>query len=602
MRFSVFISFVLFYVNILLTLKILVVTVPLDQVIQVKEIKKHDEKLNTDPLIQDERKNSIHFIQNKNNLSQIKKIKHEPIDFEFFRGGYDPDDYDDRDMKRRNVSLVKYEIQKNFLQVKDRDDIFEDYYTLPLYENNFRWSLTFLMGSNKIPMKLIISTNTPHTILFCKHGNSETSVYGDRKYDISSSNNLFLHSCDSSKCSAIQRSKRCISLSKHLFYLKKFKIRSNPCSYRFCNSVTSLNFIQLRGPFDDKQIDICGFSMSLGNDIVKGFFFQDDFYIKENIRNFYHYFGCITTEENLLLDSEVSGIIGFREYDEETKKKFPTLHEALMLQAKSHKDIFGLCLKERGGFISFGGVRADSIKQKNLLDRINRSFSLDMYDILWLNLVDPEKRFYELKVESIHLKIRDKPSILDIDFKRRMILDSYQYFILLPPDIGLQIKNKITEQCQLLSANECRRLDLDGTFKIGSGDVTEYPKIELKFEEGIVVIEPADYIIRTEYGYYRVMIGPSSVPQLGIPFFLNKYVIFDSRLGRIGVSKSDCSFVSRNDDYTGVADIYAGVEPETNDNSGMIHGLSGRNPAFLIGSTIFLSLCGIVFILTFCFI
>ncbi|GAW83719.1 aspartyl protease [Plasmodium gonderi] len=457
---------------------------------------------------------------------------------------------------------------KSLIQAKDQEKEEEkDFLTLTLNEQNFRWSIPLKMGSKKTPVNLAIVTSTVISALYCSYNSTSGDEMGNVKYDVNASEDVKYVNCNSEKCTDIGQNNTCDTLENYFKLIHDFSLRKKNCTKRFCNYVNDMNFLNLKNKIDDRNMSVCSFKSTLGSDKVQGFYFEDSFDIFNN-RCDYSYFGCITQADALKFNDVISGFIGLA-YDNKNPtsghvSKFPSILNTFIQKSSSKKNIFGLCFVEKGGFASFGGFNHKALTK---ISRLSKSkirtkdmegeeegyagmsdFDISNY-ITWIYYSELHKDTYKLHLKEVNM-ISGSETV-ENTLNEVAIVDSYNYFLSFPAATTAKLKAAIHKSCTG-EGNICSEINDKGIFTLRKQNIENFPKIEIFFEDEEVILEPNDYIIHEGEGVYRVLINSSNVLSLGIPFFLNKYLIFDNENGKLGVSRSDCHSEVLDDDTSGV--------------------------------------------------
>ncbi|SBS99165.1 aspartyl protease, putative [Plasmodium malariae] len=482
--------------------------------------------------------------------------------------------------KRENK---KGEVAKSFLHLNNKEE--KTFYSLKLNENNLRWSIPFLIGFKQTKVDLGIVTSSLITALYCSYNVREDDELKNLKYDIEKSKDLKYIECKSKYCLAINTESTCTPLKNFFQNLHDYNIKKRSCKKRFCDYVNNTNFLNMNNRLNDRDVSVCSFNTTIGSDQVKGFYFKDSFYLGDIVKGNYEYFGCISEGNDLKFNEVISGFIGLaddkREIVDPKKNKFPSILDMYILKSTSKKNIFALCFIEKGGIATFGGYEKSLLKKQlevSLLQVQSKEFIADEalqmdvdaaaenYQIVWIKYSDAKKSSYNLFLKEIRAKSWSKNDTYEIGADA--LVDSYNYFLSLPVDITTKLKTFIFNNCPKTDS-DCTKLIENGVMEIKSKDISKFPTIELIFNEGKVVVHPKDYIIDEGEGKYRVLINSSGVVKLGIPFFLNKYLIFDNENGKLGytflqactcVGPSECSLNIDEKDISGMDISLPGIE------------------------------------------
>ncbi|SBT82675.1 aspartyl protease, putative [Plasmodium ovale] len=482
---------------------------------------------------------------------------------------------------------------KSFLHLT-MDDEEENFYVLKLNEHNFRWSLPLSMGSEKEKIQLGIVTSTPITALYCSHNEEEREALEMEdmkklKYDIQKSDDTRYIECKSTNCNDVSKNPTCAPLKDFFQKLEDYNIRKKNCKKKFCDYVSSMTFLNMN-KLSDRNLSVCSFNTTIGNDQVKGFYFRDSFFLFDVINSYYTYFGCISESGDLKLNEVLSGVLGLARSINNTvghSNKRTSIVDTFIFKSISKKKIFGLCFIQGGGFVSFGGYDESVLKKKALpseiqinMTQLNAHALAEMkngqsdneYDIVWLSYSPTTKDIYSLFLKEVKA-ISGSKSITNA-VNAEAIVDSYNYFLSLPLDVTAKIKQFIHDDCAD-NTNDCSKLIETGIMKLKNVDINKFPKIELVFKDGSVVIDPSDYIINEEDDVYRVLVNSAGVLKLGIPFLLNKYIIFDNEQNKLGVSRSACNPNEREEETSGMDltlnyDDYAWLEDEQKHKTAII--------------------------------
>ncbi|SCQ17155.1 aspartyl protease, putative [Plasmodium ovale] len=483
---------------------------------------------------------------------------------------------------------------KSFLHLTMKNEE-ENFYVLKVNEHNFRWSMPLSMGSEKEKIQLGIVTSTPITAMYCSHNEEEREALdemedlGKLKYDIQKSDETRYIECKSTYCNQVSKNPTCAPLKNYFQTLKDYNIRKKNCKKKFCDYVSSMTFLNMN-KLSDRNLSVCSFNTTIDNDQVKGFYFRDSFFLFESISYYYTYFGCISESDDLKLNEVLSGVLGLARSSNNTVEHSNTrtsILDTFIFKSISKKEIFGLCFIEGGGFVSFGGYDESVLKKKTLPSEIQINMTQlnahglsemkngqrdTVYDIVWLSYSPTTKDMYSLFLKEVKA-ISGSKSITNA-VNAEAIVDSYNYFLSFPLDVTAKIKQFIHDDCAD-NTNDCSKLIESGIMKLKNVDINKFPKIELVFNDGNVVIDPSDYIINEEDDVYRVLVNSAGVLKLGIPFLLNKYIIFDNELNKLGVSRSACNPSEREDEILGVdlianSDDYAWSEDEQKNKTAII--------------------------------
>ncbi|VUZ99049.1 microgamete surface protein MiGS, putative [Plasmodium vivax] len=435
----------------------------------------------------------------------------------------------------------------------------QDYFTLKLSEHNFRWSVRLLMGSKKTPLQLGVVTSTPITALYCSYNASarESDQMKDLKYGVNESEDVKYVGCKSRQCTAAQRGNSCAPINHFLKMIHEFGLRKKNCTSRFCSYINDMNFLNVDTQLDKRNMSVCSFSSTVGSEHIEGFYFKDSFYLHETVRCSYNYFGCLTQSDDLTFNNAISGFIGLaynRADDMAHSKESPSMMHTLVQKSISKRNVFTLCFVEGGGFASFGGVNNEALRKTPAVSKLQMSSQhleadapLELvadqqaapHQIVWLAYSDTSKDTYSLLLKEVNLVSGSKR--VESAIGAVALVDSYSYFLSFPAEITAKLKTAVHSSCAG-GANTCSEIINKGVFTLKNQGVTDFPALELVFDDGKVLIEPQDYLIHEGDGVYRVLLNSEGTLKLGVPFFLNKYLIFDNERGKLGVGPSDCTY------------------------------------------------------------
>ncbi|ANQ11075.1 Uncharacterized protein PCOAH_00053360, partial [Plasmodium coatneyi] len=456
----------------------------------------------------------------------------------------------------------------------------QDYFILKLNENNFRWSVPLLMGSKKKPLELGVVTSTPITALYCSYNANRGDEMKELKYEVNASENVKYISCKSKHCTAIGQGNTCAPIEHFFKKIHDFGLRKKDCTSRFCRYINDINFLNVNTMLDKRNMSVCSFRSNLGSENIEGFYFRDSFYLYDTVRFDYNHFGCITESGNLTFNNVISGFIGLaynRPHATAHLKEASSMLHTLVQKSLSKKNVFGLCFVEEGGFASFGGVNNEALRKVPAVSKLQLGAddSLELvedpqppsHEIVWLAYSDTPKDTYSLLLKEVNMVSGSER--VDSAIARVAVVDSYSYFLSFPAEIAAKLKAAVHKSCAG-GDNTCSEITNKGVFKLKKQSLEDFPTVELVFNDGKVLIEPKDYLIHEGDGVYRVLINSEGTLKLGIPFFLNKYLIFDNENGKLGVGRSDCTF-NMNGTSTGVdlnaAEADSNEDPEDEDST-----------------------------------
>ncbi|EUD66057.1 hypothetical protein C922_03527 [Plasmodium inui San Antonio 1] len=446
----------------------------------------------------------------------------------------------------RGNSLVEAKMEKE-----------QDYFTLKLNEHNFRWSVPLLMGSKKKPLQLGVVTSTPITALYCSYNPSPSDEMKDLKYEVNESEDVKYIGCRSRQCAAVSQGSSCHPIDHFLKMIHDFGLRKKSCPNRFCSYINDMNFLNVDSKLDKRNMSVCSFSSSLDSEHIEGFYIRDSFYLYDTVRCYYNYFGCVTQSDELKFNNAISGFIGLgynRADGAPHSEQSPSMLHTLVQKSLSKKNIFGLCFVEGGGFASFGGVDNEALRKVPAVSKLQLSSQhleadapLELleqkqatsHQIVWLPYSATSKDTYNLLMKEVNMV--SGSNRLQSEKGQLAVVDSYSYFLSFPAEITAKLKTAVYNSCTG-EGNSCSEIISKGVFTLKNQGVAHFPTVELVFYDGKVLIEPKDYLIHEGDGVYRVLINSAGTFKLGIPFFLNKYLIFDNENGKLGVGPSDCSF------------------------------------------------------------
>ncbi|SPJ11540.1 aspartyl protease, putative [Plasmodium sp. DRC-Itaito] len=510
-------------------------------------------------------------------IDEKKRGKNENRDTQPLEHNYNPINMkDNKNHVIDFLSSVKKKESKNF-------------YSIKLKEENFRWSIMLSIGSKKKDLDLGILTNSNITGLYCSYNYKDNDKLKNLKYDITVSEDLKYVQCKSTLCDNVEHSSFCLPLENYFKLVNDYKIRKRSCENKFCDYVNNMNFLNIIDKLNDRNMSICSFNTTINNEQIKGFYFKDSFFLYKKIKTSFLYFACISESDPLHFNNKLSGFIGLanyindkEKYHNQNKNIYSTILYSFIYKSISKKNIFSLCFKQEGGFITFGGYDQNVLKKKettlskiqlySIDNNTNKKYvqqlnSFDTYDLLWIHYYAKNKSYYSLFLKNITATVDQNKlnSVINAEAK----VDSYNYFLSFPADITIKLKNFVHEKCPDMDQfNDCSNLIEKGLIKLKNKNIKDFPKIELLFEEGTVIVYPEDYIIHESDGVYRVLINSSGELKLGIPFFLNKYLIFDNENERLGVSKSECALEQNDNELFGV-DLSSNDDPyeEKDDDS-----------------------------------
>ncbi|SOV16990.1 aspartyl protease, putative [Plasmodium sp. gorilla clade G2] len=486
------------------------------------------------------------------------------------------------------------------------------FYSIKLNEKNFRWSMILSIGSKKKDLELGILTNSNITGLYCSYNYKDNDELKNFKYDITVSEDLKYIECKSTMCDNVEHSSPCLPLENYLKLINDYKIRKRSCQNKFCDYVNNMNFLNMIDKLNDRNLSICSFNTTINNEQIKGFYFKDSFFLYKKIKTSFLYFACISESDPLHFNDIFSGFIGLanyindkEKYHNQNKNIYSTILYSFIYKSISKKNIFSLCFKQGGGFITFGGydqnvlskketalskIQLYSIDKNTNKEYIQQLNSFDVYDLLWIHYYSKNKSYYSLFLKNVIVTM-DQNKVNSV-INAEAIVDSYNYFLSFPADITIKLKNFVHDKCPDTDQfNDCSNLIEKGLIKLKNKNIKDFPKIELLFEEGTVIIHPEDYIIHESDGVYRVLINSSGELKLGIPFFLNKYLIFDNENERLGIGKSECALELNDNELLGV-DLSSNDDPyEEKDDDSMKENFfqKYKTHIILISSGIFVS-------------
>ncbi|CAA9991134.1 aspartyl protease, putative [Plasmodium knowlesi strain H] len=435
----------------------------------------------------------------------------------------------------------------SLLEAKKRE---QDYFTLKINEQNFRWSLPLLMGSKKTPLELGIVTSTPITALYCSYNAKPNEEMNNIKYEVNASEGVKYISCKSRYCTAIGQGNTCAPIEHFFKMIHDFGLRKKNCTNRFCTYINDINFLNVNTKLDKRNMSVCSFSSNLGSEQVEGFYFRDSFYLYDTVKFDYKHFGCVTQSGVLTFNNVISGFIGLaynRADAIANKKESSSILHTLVQKSVSKKNIFGLCFVEGGGFATFGGINNEALRKVLPVSKLQMGFQhlggedpqATSHEIVWLAYSDTSKSTYSLLLKEVNMV--STSNRVENAIGRVAVIDSYNYFLSFPAEITAKLKTAIYNSC-VGNDNKCSNIINKGVFTLKNGGVDDFPTVELVFDDGKVLIHPKDYLIHEGDGVYRVLINSEETLKLGIPFFLNKYLTFDNENGKIGVGPSDCTF------------------------------------------------------------
>ncbi|KJP88722.1 hypothetical protein AK88_01603 [Plasmodium fragile] len=434
----------------------------------------------------------------------------------------------------------------------------QDYFTLKLNEHNFRWTVPLLMGLKKMPLELGIVTSTPITALYCSYNANPSDEMKDLKYEMNESQHVKYMSCKSKHCTAIQQGNTsCAPIKQFLKMIHHFGLRKKSCTKRFCSYINDINFLNVNTKLDKRNMSVCSFSSSLGSEHIEGFYFRDFFYLNDTIKFHYNYFGCVTESDDLSFNNVISGFIGLAynhaDGTAHSKKSCSSILHTLVQKSVSKKNVFALCFVEGGGFASFGGFSNEALRKVPGASALQIGFQdleadarlkvvgdqqATSNEIVWLSYSASSKDTYSLLLKEVNMVSgSDRVKSTNVGVA---VVDSYSYFLSFPAEITAKLKTAVYTSCAG-EANTCSEIIDKGVFTMKSKGVEHFPTVELVFDDGKVLIEPKDYLIHEGDGVYRVLLNSEGTLKLGIPFFLNKYLIFDNENGKLGVGQSDCA-------------------------------------------------------------
>ncbi|CDU20859.1 microgamete surface protein MiGS [Plasmodium yoelii] len=454
----------------------------------------------------------------------------------------------------RNIESKNNRINSSFLHVREDEEDDNTFYSLKLNEKNFRWSIPLAIGSDKTVIDLVLTIANSSTAFYCydeKKPSPDTETLG---YDLSKSTDLKYVDCKDETCTEILGSNKCLILEEYFKLLNGYVLRKKSCKSKFCDYVNKMNFLNMSNPGVDKNASVCPFDNKVDSDKIKGFYFNDSFLISKEKKVTYNYFGCITENENLNINENTSGIIGLTN-DYKADKKYSSILNSFISNSESKKNIFGVCLIDGGGFISFGGYDKLALKpgvppkkvkgpedSDDSVDTSYRNTLLSIGDdsdgLIWVDYSESTNELYKVKVTKINVNVTDDSSEHEVN--KDFILDTYDYFISLPREISAKLTEKINKICKDLN-DKCKQVENSGTFQMESEQVASFPAIEFYFNENKVVVQPQDYIINDGDKNYKILVKHAeSNEKLGVPFFLSKYIIFDNEQKKLGIAQSAC--------------------------------------------------------------
>ncbi|SCM25531.1 aspartyl protease, putative [Plasmodium chabaudi adami] len=454
----------------------------------------------------------------------------------------------------RSIGKRDHRANSSFLRV--HDDEATDFYNLKLHEKNFRWSLPLALGSEKSVVDLVLTLGNSSTAFYCHDETKPVSEIDVLGYDLSKSKDLKYVDCKSAECTEIVGANKCLVLDEYFKQLKGYTLRKKNCKSKFCDYVNSMTFLSMNDPAVDKNASVCPFDHKIDSDEIKGFYFNDSFLINKDKKITYDYFGCITENKSLNINADTYGVIGLTN-NHQADKKYSSILNSFVSNSTSKKNIFGLCLIEGGGFISFGGhdkaalgpvppakevvdtaldtsdYDDSDLTYKNTLLSVNESDGL-----IWVDYAGPTTESYKIKVTKINFNVTDDSSEHEIN--KEFTLDTYDYFISLPREVSTKLTEQINKICKGLG-EKCKYIQESGSFHMASEHLGSFPILEFSFGEHKVMVHPQDYIIDNGDNNYKVLVKHAeSNGHLGVPFFLNKYIIFDNEQKKLGIAQSKC--------------------------------------------------------------
>ncbi|CAD2105569.1 aspartyl protease, putative [Plasmodium vinckei brucechwatti] len=454
----------------------------------------------------------------------------------------------------RSIEKRDHRANSSFLKVQDEENT--DFYNLKLNEKNFRWSVPLALGSEKSVVDLVLTLSNSSTAFYCHDETKpapETETLG---YDLSKSTDLKYVDCKSEHCTEVLGSNECLVLDDYFKLLKGYALRKKNCKSKFCDYVNNMNFLSMNDPAVDKNASVCPFDQKIDSDQIKGFYFNDSFLINKDTKITYDYFGCITENTSLNINADTSGVIGLTN-DHKADKKYSSILNSFISNSGSKKNIFGLCLIDGGGFISFGGYDKAALTAvpppKEEVDTAldtsdyddsdmtykNTLLSVDESDgFTWVPYAESANGSYKIKVPKINLNATGDNSEHEVN--KEFTLDTYDYFLSLPKEASTKLTEQINTICKGL-AEKCKYDADSGSFQMGSEHIGSFPSIEFVFDKHKVIVPPQEYIIDNGENNYKVLVKHAEgVEKLGVPFFLSKYIIFDNEQKKLGIAQSKC--------------------------------------------------------------
>ncbi|GAB69172.1 hypothetical protein PCYB_146010 [Plasmodium cynomolgi strain B] len=387
----------------------------------------------------------------------------------------------------------------------------QDYFSLKLNEQNFRWSVPLLMGSKKKSLQFGVVTSTPITALYCSYNANQSDEMKDLKYEVDESEGVKYVGCKSRHCTAVGNGKSCAPIENLLQMVHDLGLRKKTCTKRFCNYVNDINFLNVNTKLDKKNMSVCSFSSNINWEHIEGFYFRDSFYLYDKVKFDYNHFGCITKSDDLTFNNTISGFIGLaynRTDATDHSKESPSILHTLVQKSLSKKNIFGLCFIEGGGFASFGGANYEALKKKVPavsklqmgLQHLEADAPIELladqqatsHEIVWLAYSGTSKNTYNLLLKEVNMVSGTKP--LASENGGVAVVDSYSYFLSFPADIAAKLKTAVHTSC-VGEGNTCSDIINKGVFTLKNQGVANFPTIELVFHDGKVLIQPKDYLI-----------------------------------------------------------------------------------------------------------
>ena len=334
----------------------------------------------------------------------------------------------------------------------------------------------------------------------------------------------------------------CNENHKNYFFSKQRINRRIKCDSELCSMLPSIGCIHHNEYM--KNIQCAFLSTKLNGDGMRGYYIKTSLFFEKDKKPNYHNankvyeshgipLACSLAQFGKYKNLSTNGVLGLNNKE---KSFISVLYNLKIIK----KDIFSICIGDRFGYLSIGGIHKEYHKSKKIEYIINTSPNVYQIKVETINIGNVKKR----KINSnCEIDSANPISFFPAKLFKKMIKDyeKFLFFKVIKKNIKYSfIYDHDHGYCAIFENNE----EMKKQIKL-------WPKIDIFFSKTKFEWEPENYFYRQTETKACLGIKNHSLNHIifGNNFLRGNDFIFDKSRNRIGFVKADCSKIISMNTY-----------------------------------------------------